>query len=98
MVVEQTYTTPYEHNNPMEPHAHRRALGRREDGPILTSSTPPRACTAVAQTLAPLLGLEPEQVRVRRAVRRRRVRQQGPAARPEVAAVLAAQTHRRPRR
>ncbi len=29
VVVEQTYETAYEHNNPMEPHAAGRALGRR---------------------------------------------------------------------
>jgi xanthine dehydrogenase YagR molybdenum-binding subunit len=60
VTIDRTYTTPMEHNNPMEPHA---TIAIREpDGLTLYDST--QSVHAVATAIAPLFGLEPEQVRV----------------------------------
>ncbi|MEU7819031.1 xanthine dehydrogenase family protein molybdopterin-binding subunit [Pseudonocardia sp. NPDC049154] len=65
VTLEQTYTTPMHHNNPMEPHA-TTALwepGPGDDGHLtLWDST--QGVHPVRQTVAPIFGLEPEQVRV----------------------------------
>jgi xanthine dehydrogenase YagR molybdenum-binding subunit len=65
VVLEQTYRTPYEHNNPMEPHT---TLAVWEDdaagGPRVTLHDSTQGVHAVAQTIAPILGLEQEQVHV----------------------------------
>ncbi len=59
--VEQTYSTPHEHNNPMEPHA---ATAVWRDGTLtLWDST--QAVHGVAATLAPMLGIDQERVHVR---------------------------------
>ena len=58
--IDATYTTPAEHNNPMEPHARSRA-GRAASS---WSTTPTRALGRAAGALAQVFGLEPEQVRV----------------------------------
>ena len=72
--------TPMEHNNPMEPHADDRAVGRT--AAAARSTTPPRARTASRATLAQVFGLDDGPGAGDLAVRRRRVRLQGHAARP----------------
>jgi xanthine dehydrogenase YagR molybdenum-binding subunit len=60
VVVDQTYTTPMEHNNPMEPHT---TIAIWADGSLtLYDST--QGVHSVRTTLAPLFGLAPERVRV----------------------------------
>ncbi|TYL55666.1 xanthine dehydrogenase family protein molybdopterin-binding subunit [Nocardioides sp. BGMRC 2183] len=64
VVVAHTYRTAMEHNNPLEPHA-TLAWWEETDGRVLLSmfdST--QGVHGVAQTLAPMLGLETDQVRV----------------------------------
>ena len=58
--VEETYSTPMQHNNPMEPHA----TIAVHDGSSLTLFDSTQGVHPVRQTIAPLFGLEPEQVRV----------------------------------
>ncbi|MCA2207064.1 xanthine dehydrogenase family protein molybdopterin-binding subunit [Nocardia rosealba] len=60
VTVDHTYTTAMVHNNPMEPHA--TIAHWTEDGLVLYDST--QGPHVVRSTLAPLFGLEPEQVRV----------------------------------
>lgn len=60
VTVDQTYTTPHEHNNPMEPHA-TIALW---DGNELTLYDSTQGVHVVRKTLATTFGLEPEQIRV----------------------------------
>ncbi|MEV0431905.1 xanthine dehydrogenase family protein molybdopterin-binding subunit [Nocardia sp. NPDC050413] len=60
VTVDHTYTTAMVHNNPMEPHA--TIAHWTEDGLILYDST--QGPHVVRSTLAPLFGLEPEQVHV----------------------------------
>lgn len=86
VVVEQTYRTPYEHNNPMEPHA----LVALWDGETLTLDDSTQGVHGVVQALAPMLGLEPEQVRVRAAYVGGGFGSKGEAHAPEMAAALAA--------
>lgn len=65
VVVEQTYRTAYEHNNPLEPHA-TTAWWRDEDGePVLSMFDSTQGVHGVVSTLAPMLGVEEDQVRVR---------------------------------
>jgi xanthine dehydrogenase YagR molybdenum-binding subunit len=64
VVVEQTYRTAYEHNNPLEPHATTAWWGEDDGRPTLTMYDSSQGVHGVRQTLAPMLGLEPEQVRV----------------------------------
>ncbi len=64
--VDQTYTTPMEHNNPMEPHT-TVALWRAiedDDGIRLTLYDSTQGVHSVRTTLAPIFGLDPEQVKV----------------------------------
>ncbi len=61
VVVEGTYTTPHEFNSPLEPHA---AIARW-DGARLDLWDSTQAVHSVARTLAPILGLDKTQVRVR---------------------------------
>ncbi|MFR9729491.1 xanthine dehydrogenase family protein molybdopterin-binding subunit [Saccharopolyspora sp. MS10] len=58
--VEQLYTTPMEHNNPMEPHATTAIWSGGEL--VLHDST--QGVHAVRARLAPVLGLDPERIRV----------------------------------
>ncbi|MDN3480719.1 xanthine dehydrogenase family protein molybdopterin-binding subunit [Arthrobacter sp. APC 3897] len=58
--VEQTYSTPAEHNNPLEPHA----TVAQWDGSVLTLWDSTQGVHAVKGTLAQVLGLEEEQVHV----------------------------------
>jgi xanthine dehydrogenase YagR molybdenum-binding subunit len=63
--VDRTYATPMEHNNPMEPHACIalwEALS--EERPRLTLWDSTQGAHKVRTTLAPVLGLDPEHVRV----------------------------------
>ncbi|MEX0428311.1 xanthine dehydrogenase family protein molybdopterin-binding subunit [Nocardioides sp. DS6] len=64
IVVEQTYRTAYEHNNPLEPHA-TTAWWSEEDGrETLTMYDASQGVHGVVAALAPMLGLEKDQVRV----------------------------------
>ncbi len=58
--VDQTYATPVQHHNAMEPHA----TLARWDGDDLTVWTSTQGITGVHKTLATLFQLKPEQVRV----------------------------------
>jgi len=60
IVVDQTYTTPMEFNNPLEPHT---TVAVWSDGTLLLYDSS-QGVHVVRKTLAPILGLEPEQVRV----------------------------------
>jgi xanthine dehydrogenase YagR molybdenum-binding subunit len=60
VVVHGTYSTPAEHNNPMEPHA---AIARWE-GDVLTVWDSNQGPTRVHDALVTLFGLEPGSVRV----------------------------------
>jgi xanthine dehydrogenase YagR molybdenum-binding subunit len=61
VVVDQRYTTPMEHNNPMEPHA---CVNVWEDGRRLTVYDSTQGPHGVRRTLAKVLGLDPADVRV----------------------------------
>ena len=59
--VDATYTTPTQHNNPMEPHA---AMAVWDSGSGLTIYDSTQGPSADRDTIAATLGLPPEQVRV----------------------------------
>ncbi|TYK52878.1 xanthine dehydrogenase family protein molybdopterin-binding subunit [Actinomadura decatromicini] len=59
--VDVTYTTPAEHNNPMEPHT-TLALWDKDGSLLLYDST--QGTSAVQSTIAKVFGLDPAQVRV----------------------------------
>jgi xanthine dehydrogenase YagR molybdenum-binding subunit len=59
--VDVTYTTPAEHNNPMEPHA---TLAQWNDDGTLTLHDSNQGASAVQATIARVFGLDPAQVRV----------------------------------
>lgn len=63
--VEHTYTTPTEHNNPMEPHACIAVWDESSGRPQVTLYDSTQGVHVVRTTLAPLFGLEPAQFRVR---------------------------------
>lgn len=60
VVVDQTYTTPHEHNNPMEPHT----CIALWDNETLTLWDSTQGVHAVRKEMATTFGLEPEKVRV----------------------------------
>ncbi|VEG45425.1 xanthine dehydrogenase, molybdenum binding subunit apoprotein [Mycolicibacterium flavescens] len=60
VVVDQTYSTPHEHNNPMEPHA----CIALWDNDTLTLWDSTQGVHAVRKEMAATFGLDPEQVRV----------------------------------
>ncbi|HEX3832995.1 MAG TPA: xanthine dehydrogenase family protein molybdopterin-binding subunit, partial [Solirubrobacteraceae bacterium] len=60
ITIDQHYTTPMEHNNPMEPHA----TIAIHVGDALTLYDSTQGPFAVASSIAPLFGLEPQRVRV----------------------------------
>jgi xanthine dehydrogenase YagR molybdenum-binding subunit len=60
ITVDETYTTPAQHNNPMEPHA---TIAVWENGGLTLYDSNQGAWRA-AQTVARVFGLQPEQVRV----------------------------------
>jgi len=61
VTVDHTYSTPMEHNNPMEPHA---CIAVWEEGPRLTLYDSTQGAHGVRRTLARTFGLDPEHVRV----------------------------------
>lgn len=64
VTIDQTYSTPTEHNNPMEPHACI-AIWSEDDGrAAVTLYDSTQGVHAVRTTLAPIFGLQPEQLRV----------------------------------
>ncbi|WP_424532133.1 xanthine dehydrogenase family protein molybdopterin-binding subunit [Sphaerisporangium viridialbum] len=60
VTVDAVYTTPAEHNNPMEPHATVAVW----DGDGLTLYDSTQGASALRNTVAPLFGMPPAQVRV----------------------------------
>ncbi len=60
----QTYTTPHEHNSPMEPHATIAIWDASGDRPRLTLYDSTQGVHVVRQTLAKTFGLDQEQIRV----------------------------------
>lgn len=62
--VDATYTTPAEHNNPMEPHTSVAMWHRDEHGPALTIYDSTQSVHSVRSTLAPILGLDEDRIRV----------------------------------
>lgn len=64
VVVDQTYTTPIEHNNPMEPHACIAVWSTHNGRASVTMYDSTQGVHAVRKALAPIFGLEPEQLRV----------------------------------
>ena len=84
--VDATYSTPHQHNNPMEPHA----CTARWDGSTLTMWDSTQAVHAVAAALAPMLGLDQEQITVSAPYVGGGFGSKGMPHAPEVAAVLAA--------
>ncbi|WP_137292391.1 xanthine dehydrogenase family protein molybdopterin-binding subunit [Nocardioides dongxiaopingii] len=86
VVVDQEYSTPQEHNSPLEPHAV--SAFWDEDRLTLWDST--QSVHGVAQTLAPMLGLEVDRVRVRAPYVGGGFGSKGLPHSPEMAAALAA--------
>jgi xanthine dehydrogenase YagR molybdenum-binding subunit len=63
VTVDVTYTTPMEHNNPMEPHT-TVAVWQPDSGVRLLLYASTQSAHGVRSTLAPLFGLETDRVRV----------------------------------
>ena len=63
VVIDRTYRTPMEHNNPMEPHTST-ALWAEAEGGHLTLYDSTQGAHPVRETLVHVLGLAPAQVRV----------------------------------
>ena len=64
VVVDRTYTTPHEHNNPMEPHATIAIWNTDGDRPRLTLYDSTQGVHVVRQEMATVFGLDEEQIRV----------------------------------
>ncbi|HEY3529706.1 MAG TPA: xanthine dehydrogenase family protein molybdopterin-binding subunit [Nocardioides sp.] len=64
VVVDQTYRTPYEHNNPMEPHATMAVWHDQHDGPRLLLYDSTQSVHSVASTLGSVMGIERSRVHV----------------------------------
>ncbi|MEU0542947.1 xanthine dehydrogenase family protein molybdopterin-binding subunit [Nocardia sp. NPDC005978] len=64
VTIDQTYTTPTEHNNPMEPHASIAMWDESSGQPRLTLYDSTQGVHTVRKTLAPLFGLELDRMRV----------------------------------
>ncbi|GFG52398.1 xanthine dehydrogenase [Mycolicibacterium agri] len=64
VVVDETYSTPHEHNNPMEPHACIAIWSADGDRPQLTMYDSTQGVHVVREQLATSFGLDKEQVRV----------------------------------
>jgi xanthine dehydrogenase YagR molybdenum-binding subunit len=60
VTIDKTYTTPMEHNNPMEPHT----TVAIWTGGALTLYDSTQGAHSVRMTLAPVFGLDPERIRV----------------------------------
>jgi xanthine dehydrogenase YagR molybdenum-binding subunit len=66
VIVDEVYRTPMQHNNPMEPHA-TTAIWRESaggEGPRLTLYDSTQGAHKVRETLAPVLGVEEDEIRV----------------------------------
>jgi xanthine dehydrogenase YagR molybdenum-binding subunit len=66
-VVDETYRTPFEHNNPMEPHAtvaHWHGEPSGEAGHVVTVCTSTQSVHGVARSLGRILGLDAGRIRV----------------------------------
>ncbi|WP_193608139.1 xanthine dehydrogenase family protein molybdopterin-binding subunit [Nocardioides lijunqiniae] len=92
VVLDQTYRTAYEHNNPLEPHALVVTWLDDPDGPRVTMVDSTQGVHPVAATLAPMLGLEKDRARVRAPYVGGGFGSKGLPHAPEMAAVLAART------
>src|SRR5690606_30092987 len=90
--IERTYRTAHEHNNPLEPHATVAWWDEADGRARLTMFDSTQGVHATAATLAPMLGLEPDQVRVRAPYVGRGFRRKGEAHAPVIAGGLAART------
>ncbi len=64
VVVDQRYSTPMEHNNPMEPHSCIATWDESQERPTLTVYDSTQGAHGVASTLAKVLGLAQQDVRV----------------------------------
>jgi xanthine dehydrogenase YagR molybdenum-binding subunit len=64
VTVDETYTTPMQHNNPMEPHATIACWQGDANGGTVTLHDSTQGATDVRDGVATLLGLNPGQVRV----------------------------------
>ncbi|MEV0247289.1 xanthine dehydrogenase family protein molybdopterin-binding subunit [Nocardia sp. NPDC050712] len=64
VTIDRTYTTPLEHNNPMEPHASIATWDESGGRPQVTLYDSTQGVHVVRKTIAPMFGLEPEQLRV----------------------------------
>lgn len=62
--VDETYTTPAEHNNPMEPHSCIAQWSVLDGNPTVTMYDSTQGVHVVRKTLAPIFGVEPERFRV----------------------------------
>ena len=60
VTIDETYRTPREHNNPMEPHA---TIARSHDGGM-TLYDSSQGVSRVREILAPVFGLDPARIRV----------------------------------
>jgi xanthine dehydrogenase YagR molybdenum-binding subunit len=61
VVVDQRYTTPMEHNNPLEPHS---CVSQWDEGPRLTVHDSTQGAHGVARTLAKVFGIPQADIRV----------------------------------
>jgi xanthine dehydrogenase YagR molybdenum-binding subunit len=91
-VLERTYRTPYEHNNPLEPHATTAWWSEEDGGERLVLFDSTQGVHGVATALAPMLGLEQEQIRVQAPYVGGGFGSKGEAHAHVMAAVLAART------
>ncbi|MGE2715424.1 xanthine dehydrogenase family protein molybdopterin-binding subunit [Mycolicibacterium litorale] len=64
VTVDQTYSTPIEHNNPMEPHACIAMWTTEHGRPTITMYDSTQGVHAARKALAPIFGLEPDQLRI----------------------------------
>jgi xanthine dehydrogenase YagR molybdenum-binding subunit len=90
VVLDRSYRTPHEFNNPMEPHAAMAVWEEAEDGARLTLFDSTQGVTGVASTLAPMLGLDQDRVVVRAPHVGGGFGSKGLPHAPEMAAVLVA--------
>ncbi|MCW2793144.1 MAG: xanthine dehydrogenase [Nocardioides sp.] len=92
VVVDHVYRTPYEHNNPLEPHATTAWWEDDAGREVLSMFDSTQGVHGVVESLAPLFGLEAEQVRVRAPYVGGGFGSKGEAHAHVVAAALAART------
>lgn len=90
VVIDEIYRTPYEHNNPMEPHAYAATWTPAADGLTIHDST--QHPHGVAEQLATSFGIAPEMVHVIAPHVGGGFGSKGMPHAPDVAAALAART------